>query len=354
MNENSTTIGELLAHPKIKGLVSQEEMKKIAENLDKSKQISNNPMYIRILLGIGAWFATVFVLLAFGISGLFDDSTATIVCGILFLTAAIIIARINKNTFLNQLSLALAFSGNALILIRVAEIFLWHEISTVLLIHAAICVVIYPLYANSIYRFFAPTVLVILATWWIVKEEVFVLIHMLIAAEMLLSAILLLWRKRPSLLTPLVYSAAIMLPATLLFMNLTQMDIWRTDFNEPLWPSSLLLTVGLIYLYFHLAGGSRRLCEPWMILAIGSTALLGTFTTPGIIVAIGLLVMGRVFGDRILTMLSYLFLLCFLVFFYYALNVDLAYKSFVVAGSGVLLLVVRWILGYCRPKEVTT
>jgi uncharacterized membrane protein len=81
---------------------------------------------------------------------------------------------------------------------------------------------------------------------------------------------------------------------------------------------------------------------------------LGIFTTPGILVAVGLLIAGYAFGDRILTALAYLSLPSFLVFFYYALNVDLAHKSLVIAGSGVLLLVVRWIAGHCQTKEVAT
>ncbi|MBI4777851.1 DUF4401 domain-containing protein [Candidatus Desantisbacteria bacterium] len=90
-----------------------------------------------------------------------------------------------------------------------------------------------------------------------------------------------------------------------------------------------------------------------MVLAILSTILLGIFTTPGILVAIGLLVVGYTFGDRILTVLSYLFLPCFLIVFYYALNIDLAYKSWVVAGSGVILLVVHWIVKNLQPEEVS-
>jgi uncharacterized membrane protein len=50
--------------------------------------------------------------------------------------------------------------------------------------------------------------------------------------------------------------------------------------------------------------------------------------------------------------LAYLFLPCFLIVFYYALHVDLAYKSYVVAGSGLLLLVVRQIIHYLQPRKV--
>jgi uncharacterized membrane protein len=152
-----------------------------------------------------------------------------------------------------------------------------------------------------------------------------------------------LLKKRSESLTPLVYSAAAMLPATLLFMNLTQIDLWEIYFRIPLWPSSIVLAAGLIYLYFHLAGGWKLFREPLLILAVISTILLGVFTTPGILVAIGLLVVGYSFDDPILTELSYLFLVCFLVVFYYALGVDLAHKSWVITGSGVLLLIVRWI-----------
>lgn len=137
-------------------------------------------------------------------------------------------------------------------------------------------------------------------------------------------------------------------------MNLTQigtgrgMGRWGAEFNEPLWPSSLLLTAGLIYLYFHLAGGLKQIRNDWMLLAVLSTLLLGIFTTPGILVAIGLLIIGYTFDDPILTGISYLFLTCFLVLFYYALNIDLAYKSLVIGGSGGVLILTRWLLGHMR------
>jgi hypothetical protein len=356
MNDRSYTIGQLLAHPEVQGLVSQEDTERIAKSLRKSERASKDPMYIQILFGIGAWFAAVCLLLFLGISGILEDGMGAIVFGIIFLVAAIIISRASKVTFLSQLSLALAFAGTALVPAGATWGFGWYGGSTLLIIliaYAIVCAVVYPLYPNSIYRFLAPTGLAALATVWIVEEEMFVLVHVLVAAETLLAGILLLRKKRTPSLTPLVYSAAAMLPATLLFLSHTQESAWRTNFDEPLWPSSVLLAGGLIYLYLHLAGGSKRLGEPWLILAIVSTILLGIFTTPGILVAVGLLVVGYAFGDLILTAMAYLFLPCFLVSFYYALNVDLAHKSWVIAGSGAGLLVVRWIAGRYQ-REVAT
>lgn len=109
----------------------------------------------------------------------------------------------------------------------------------------------------------------------------------------------------------------------------------------------------MIYLYFHLSGGLRRSTESWMVLAVAATILLGIFSTPGILVVIGLLVLGYGLDEKMLTWLAYAFLPVFLVVFYYNLNIDLAYKSYIIAGSGAILLGVRWIVSKLMPKEVT-
>ncbi len=351
MNNDIPTIGELLEHPNLQGLVPPEEAEKIAESLGKDEDTSD-PIYISILSGIGAWFSAGFLISFFVISGIINSDAGAIICGALLLVAACAIVRSNKGTFLRQLALALAFAGNILIAFGAATASSPPgELTSALLMHAAVCALMYPLYPSTTYRFLAPIGLAIMATLWIIEEEFFVFIHLLLAAEMLLAGFLLLWRKCPPVFMPLAYAGATMLPATLLFMNLTQMHLWRTDFNKPLWPSSLLLSGGLIFLLLRLAG-SKRLAEPWMMLALVATVLLGIFTTPGILVAIALLIMGRAFSDRILAWLAYLFLPCFLIVFYYALHIDLVYKSYVVAGSGLLLLAVRWILQYLQTREV--
>lgn len=360
-HKNFPNMKELMETLLTQGQITPGQMKRIASRLEKPAEESKDPLYIRILSGVGAWVAAWFLIMFLGVSQLLESDASGIVFGVLFLAGGIIISRTRKTTFLNQLSLALVFSGNILFLwgsVKVFQVLRPHELSTLIIAHALVCAVAYPYFSNGIYRFLAPTALVTLITLWILDKKVFSLIHFLIAVEMLFAGKMLLLKKPMAYLTPLIYSAAIMLPLTLLFMNLTQVEIgrgmgkWGEAFQEPLWPSSLLLTAGLIYLYFCLAGGLKQIRSDWMILAILATIFLGVFTTPGVLVAIGLLVIGYAFDDHTLTGLSYLFLACFLVLFYYALNINLAHKSIVIAGSGVVLLLTRWVLGHKGFEKV--
>jgi uncharacterized membrane protein len=148
-----------------------------------------------------------------------------------------------------------------------------------------------------------------------------------------------------------------MLPATLFFMNLTQgamldWHIWKMVPQNAMLPSSVMLAAGVIYMLSRLTGGPQQFGKPWLIVAMVATLLLGFFTTPGVLVAVGLLIAGYAFGDRALTALAYLFLPCFLVVFYYAMNVSLAQKSGMIAGSGLILLLVRLLIQRYATKEV--
>ncbi|MGA1871521.1 MAG: DUF4401 domain-containing protein [bacterium] len=352
MIKKSLTIKELLEHPKVRHTVSKEDIDCIVNKLRTDEAQPKDPIYIRILSGIGAWFAAIFIIIFLFLSHLIKNGTGAIIIGLILFSGAIIIARASKVTFPQQLSLALAIVSNILLLYGFSEINRNFSLLTLAILQAVICVVIYPLFSNSIYRYLAPIGFVILATAWIVKEQRSHSIHVLIAAEMLLFGILILQRKRQNFLAPLMYSAATMLPATLLFLNLTQINLWRINFQSPLWISSIIIAAGIIYLFINLAGGLNHLREPWLMMTIFSTILLGIFTTPGVLVAISLLVMGYNYGDRILSGLAYLFLPNFLLLYYYALNVDLAFKSWVLAGSGLLLLAVRFIADrFLRPRK---
>ncbi|MEI6210994.1 MAG: DUF4401 domain-containing protein [bacterium] len=358
MSDSSLTLIEVLDHPEVRDLLKPGEVERITATLCSPEPAAKAPLYIRILSGIGAWFAAIFLVAFLGSARILNDESSALVCGLAFVGGAVALAKTCKSTFPGQLALALVFAGNGMVVFGIAGMFSSHEMWGVVLSHGAVCAVVYGLFPSSIYRFLAPVVLAVLATIWIsVDLKTFALMHVLIAAEMLLAGGLVLHARRTALIQPLMHAAAVMLPATILFMNLSQVvmfngGLWQAVPDNPMAPSSAVLAGGLIYLFFRLAGGVRQARQPWLLVAVAATLMLGIFTTPGILVAIALLVAGYAFGDRALSALAYIFLPCFLVVFYYAMNVNLAHKAWIVGGSGLLLLGVRWLLRRSAPVEV--
>lgn len=149
-------------------------------------------------------------------------------------------------------------------------------------------------------------------------------------------------KRRSAALRPLAYACLLAAPGVLLLINL--FGAWdRGSDVTPVWPSSVLLALGLLWLYRRLGGPGAYKAE-WARIAVVATVLLAAFTNPGVLAAIGLLAMGYALADRTLLALGAAFLPTFIVLYYYALNVSLAYKSWVLAGSGALLLIVRWVV----------
>jgi hypothetical protein len=364
MNDTAITIGELLDHPEVRHLLRPGDIESIALTLSKPEQIRKDPLYIRILSGVGAWVASIFIVTFLGMTHVITQEIGAIICGVAFIAVTVTLAKTCKSTFPSQLALAMAFAGNILLVGGLMQAF-DHSMSSgqallvLLLSHGVVCATIYILYPSTVYRFFAPLAFVIIATICISFDlKTFEMMHLLIAGEALLFGILLLHTRRTPFFQPLLHSAATMLPATIFFMNLTQgtlldWHIWRTVPSSPMLPSGALLAVGMVYLLVRLSGGIKQCRQPWLSVAVVAALLLGIFATPGILVAIGLLIAGYAFGDRFLTTLAYLFLPCFLVVFYYAMNVSLAHKSWMVAGSGLILLAIRWLLQQRASKEVT-
>lgn len=354
MNPNQLTILELLEHPNVSALVPLENKQKIIEYLNANQQKKKEPLYIRALIGAGAWFASFFLLLFVGLCIGFTEEKGAIVFGLGFLVAAVFIEKNAKALFLEQISLVLAISGNILFVGGLAVLFDDHEILIGLFLHIMVCCAMYILFNNSFYRFIAPLGVVIIAIVWVYDSRTFEITHIIVLLEMILVGILISLKKPSSFFLPLTYAAYLMFPSTVLFISLFgYLHIYNGSWGN-MWNSSVFICCGLIWLFIKLAGGNKKIKEPWMILLVISTIALGAFSTPGILVAIGLLVLGYAFDDRLLTMISYAFLITFLILFYYSLSANLLEKSLMIAGSGFLLLLVRWIASRCEPKESLT
>ena len=132
---------------------------------------------------------------------------------------------------------------------------------------------------------------------------------------------------------------AISLPASL-FLVLLPEGIG----DAPWWPANVVLAAALVWLFQWVAGGWDRLRTEPLMIAVIATMCLATFTTPGILAALGLMVLGYARNDRYLLAMGVLFFPVFIVVFYYEWEISLLIKSWIMAGSGAILLSARWFL----------
>jgi hypothetical protein len=351
MVERRPTINELLRQLGSEGLITDDGLRKAADHISLQAQTPSDPIYIKLLSGFGAWVAAPFLFMFLALIHVIgDDPQKMFVVGLLSLVATVVLARVSKNTFLSQFALAMSFAGHFLILASFDKSGRVDKMGILAVTQSILCILVYPFFPNVVYRFAMPLFAVGLGLGWAYESKHAQTLNLFVAVQMLACGWFLFWDKKPPSLRPLQYVFAVGLPATVLFM--TFINIFMFDlFGEPkffYWPARAILAAGLIVAMLKLGGWSKSLKKEWMIMAIIVTCLFGAFTTPGILVAIGLLALGYGLSDKILTAIALIFFAVFLVLFYYALDVTLLHKSYILAGSGLGLLLVRWVLG-SRP-----
>lgn len=200
-----------------------------------------------------------------------------------------------------------------------------------------LCALLYRVYADTVHRFLSCLLVAVTATAWMVVSGLHDGLHVLVLCEMVGIGILFtnLWRS--AALRPMAYALAVSLPLTLLLV-LAPVERVHTSW----WPSRMILTAGLLWLYQWVAGGWAPLRKPPLIWAVVATLLLGAVSTPGVLAGIGLLVLGYGRPDRLLLGLGALFFPAFIGIYYYNLDTPLVAKSWILAASGAVLLLARW------------
>lgn len=347
----ATTLGEILSRLRDEGEMDDAGMARVASHLD-ARERARTPLTIRALVAAGAWVAALCFVGFLGCAGVISDrgGASLLVLGLLFVAVATALDRFaGARVFLSQFGLALSIAGHLMLFWWAATAFSsrpfedssWGAVFLTSLVLAAL---LYPLYRDALHRFLSCVVAGHLAAAWLVESELPGGLHVLVFLQ--LAGVCLLFTRRgfsgrglTAAERPLGYALAVSLLVTLLAMVAAPDTI-----QVALWPSKLILTAGLIYLYYWAAGGRLGFGYEPLALAVVPTLVLGAVTTPGVLAAVALLVIGRAHGDRILLALGALFFPVFIVKFYYDLNLDLMTKSFVLLASGAVLLSARFFL----------
>ena len=325
------------------------------------------PIYLRILTLIGAVIATGFFFLFLAFIGGIDEDTLLIL-GLVFVAAAyglLIVAKKSNpilHVFVTTCSFTILAVGKIMFVIGFVEMFddLFSlssrgEIWAATLGVGLATVLTYKLFPFVLDRFISScyflgffigavialpdldsSVMPVVAAW---------IMNFFFLAYMICAGFLLLHEKVKKLYDPVAYA----LICSLLGLAVMQSGLMSDPKLEPvlgfeIWLPNFIAGFGLLYLLSYAIGGFKKQMDSQAIVIAVGVILLAFFTNAGILLSILLMVFGRMNHRPLVSFIGWISLTGFLIYYYYQLDFTLETKSYVLLGSGGLLLGIRLIL----------
>ena len=359
------TAGALLDTLNAKGILHDPE--EAGKQLAVGSVGEKVPIYLRILTLIGAVIATGFFFLFLAIYGILDEDTLLIL-GLVFVAAAyglLIVAKKSNpilHVFVATCSFTILAVGKIMFVIGFVEMFddLFSlssrgEIWPATLGVGLATVLTYKLFPFVLDRFISScyflgffigavialpdldsSVMPVVAAW---------IMNFFFLAYMICAGFLLLHEKVKKLYDPVAYA----LICTLLGLAVMQSGLMSDPKLEPvlgfeIWLPNFIAGFGLLYLLSYAVGGFKKQMDSQVIVIAVGVILLAFFTNAGILLSILLMVFGRMNHRPLVSFTGWISVTGFLIYYYYQLDFTLETKSYVLLGSGGLLLGVRLIL----------
>lgn len=320
-------------------------------DLSGANDAESSPWYIKALVGVAAWIAAFFLAAFLGVAGLIDSTESMMVLGAVLVVIAVVLRRLTRHSiFWGQLAFAVVLAGQGLLIAGVGS--REFDITMTALFVVLLEVVIFALYPDALHRMLSVMAITGAITVILYEQDLRALIHGLIF--LLAVGTVAVWQQEFRLLAsrwfpvraPLGYGLALSLFALCL---LTLVDYYGVTLW---WQSAAGLALVLLYLAYRLLGElDRPLVSPvglWALVAV-ALLLVPAYQTPGILAAMIVLLLGFWRNNVLLMGLATLFLLFFLSAYYYNLDITLLNKSYILMGTGVVLLALRfafhWVVG---------
>lgn len=338
MTTEAPALAALLTDLRDEGLVEADAPERAAAMLATAEAEDDTPSYVRFLVGAGAWVSGLFFLgFVFGIvRELHLDDQPELFC-FLGVAAVFLAARVRRGTsgtFAGQLCLASSMAGHVLATATAMDLAGWHRAAVVIpLMLSLLAVLVYPRNPDPVHRFGSPFAALFAWTVWFLSENLPWAVGPLVVVETAAAALLLAHPRARGSLRPLAFAVA---TASLLTAALSVGGRLQIPWEL----ARLGLGCGLLALMSWCADGRSLLKGPLLAAAV-AVVLLAVIAPPGLLVALAYMVLGRALSDTSLTWLGTVFVPPFLSVLYYDLNVSLAWKSWVLAGSGLVILLLR-------------
>jgi len=359
------TAGALLGTLNAKGMLHDPE--EAGKQLAAGSVGEEVPIYLRILSLIGAVIATGFFFLFLAFIGGIDEDTLLIL-GLVFVAAAyglLIVAKKSNpilHVFVTTCSFTILAVGKIMFVIGFVEMLddLFSlssrgEIWAATLGVGLATVLTYKLFPFVLDRFisscyllgyFIGSVIALLdSDSDLMPVAIAWIMNFFFLSYMICAGFLLLHEKVKKLYDPVAYA----LICTLLGLAVMQSGLISDPKLEPvlgfeIWLPNFIAGFGLLYLLSHAVGGFKKQMDSQAIVIAVGVVLLTLFTNAGILLSIMLTVFGRMNHRRLVSFIGWISLTGFLIYYYYQLDFTLETKSYVLLGSGGLLLGIRLIL----------
>ncbi len=334
---------------KQKNLTQQEECP------DDPFLTDDNDWMVRILQGVGGWFAALFLLVSMAalMTPIIEFPWLCGLLGLVMNFAAFHYYWQHKRTqgspFLRQLFLVLSLAGQFLVSYAIID-FLGFQHSGLFLVLALYQAFLVAVMHDFVHRLMSALFAVTLIFWG--HSELLVTG---VGSALLAIAVVWLWFDKVGwyadkvLYEPLAYAAAL----TLVGLNIQALNwywqIGRSNDDSVLlygdMISGCLHLLAFAFLYQRLHHNNMLPDIPrdryLLISAVLCLAILG-FVIPGLSGAVLLLMVGFAVRQRPLMGLGILSIVGFVSWYYYQLNITLLTKSMLLGGLGVVLLLVAW------------
>lgn len=364
MKADTPSLGTLLDELEAAGLVDATSRARVAAHLDSGEAKTATPLYLRLTIGLGAWLTGFCFLVVLGLGGIFDHRGAGgMLGGGMMGFAALVLRWREAGVFLRQLGFTMAVAGDLLLVFAAGDLAQGNLLGMALA-QTVISLVAYPLLPSFGLRFALPLAAVAMVVAWCQEGGHQPFLHLLAALEW--AMLLWLFRRgpRPALLEPLAAAVAVMLPATVVLIDLGGglLGEWRrwlfgADLGPALssLPTKVISAGALGWLAIRWSGRPAvwLIRQSWFLLVVVLMFGLAWLAMSGVLVALGLLALGFDEDAPVLSGLGWAFLALFLGLDYYALNTTLVVKSGLLAGTGTLATLGSWALRRREQRSFT-